>query len=231
MIHFNDVTKIYNKGQVETTALQNITLDITQGTFLVVLGPSGSGKSTMLNLMGALDEPTKGTISVSEQNISSFNDKQLTQFRRDYLGFVFQEYNLLQTLNVKENVEVTARLSNNPMEIETVLEKVGLKHHMEKYPYELSGGEQQRVSIARALVKQPSILFCDEPTGALDEQTAKEVLGVLKALNETENMTIVLITHNQSLATIANRVIRLNSGCIVEDTINETPSGVEAIKF
>ncbi len=230
MIEFKSVTKTYQEGKVATTALKSVDLTIEANTFLMVLGPSGSGKSTMLNLMGALDKPTEGQISVDGEPISQFDEKQLTHFRRRRLGFVFQEYNLLQSLSAAENVEVTARISENPLAVDEVLEKVGLLSHKDKFPYELSGGEQQRLSIARALVKQPKILFCDEPTGSLDEKTAKDVLGVLKKLNEEDGVTIVLITHNQSLAKIANRIIRLNSGEIADDTSN-TPEPVEAIHF
>ncbi len=230
MIVLKTVSKVYALGDIETHALKNVDLTIKEGEFLMVLGPSGSGKSTMLNLMGALDIPSKGSVMVDSEAITAYSEKQRTVFRREKLGFVFQDYNLLQSLTAKENVILTARLSKNPMDIEDVFEKVGLKKHMDKYPHELSGGEQQRLSIARALVKNPKVLFCDEPTGSLDENTAKDVLNVLLTLNKSYKMTIVLITHNQSLSTIASRIIRLNSGEIVDDQEN-TPSKVEEIHF
>ncbi len=231
MIELKSVSKIYGSGKVQTKALKSIDLSVEKGAFLMVLGPSGSGKSTLLNLMGSLDLPTSGDIFVDHEKISDYNEKKRTLFRRAKLGFVFQDYNLLQSLNAKENVMVTARLSENPMDINQVFKSVGLENHMNKYPYELSGGEQQRLSIARALVKNPTILFCDEPTGSLDETTAKDVLKVLLTLNQQLAMTIVLITHNQSLSTIASRVIRLNSGEIVEDDTVSPRGAVEEIHF
>ena len=230
MITLNNISKVYGGGDVKTHALKKVDLKILEGEFLMVLGPSGSGKSTMLNLMGALDTPTEGSVHVDSEEISAYSEKKRTVFRREKLGFVFQDYNLLQSLTAKENVMLTARLSKNAMDINDVFDKVGLKNHMNKYPHELSGGEQQRLSIARALVKTPKVLFCDEPTGSLDETTAKDVLKVLSRLNKTYKMTIILITHNQSLSNIANRIIRLNSGEIVDDQAN-TPSKVEDIHF
>ncbi len=220
-IKLEKVTKIYTTGEVETVALKNVDLEINNGEVIVLLGPSGSGKSTMLNVCSGLDNPSLGKITIDEDVISDMNSKQLTKFRRDNLGFIFQQYNLLQTLNVRENVEVGREVSPDPFTVEEIIEKVGLTENIKKYPYQLSGGEQQRVSIARAVVKKPKIMFCDEPTGALDEENAKEILGVLQNLNETYNTTLVLITHNPSIGVMADRIVKLNSGEVVEVITNK----------
>ena len=220
-IKLEKVNKIYSTGEVETTALKNVDLEINEGEIVVLLGPSGSGKSTMLNVCSGLDNPTDGRIVIDGEVISDMNSKQLTKFRRDNLGFIFQQYNLLQTLSVRENVEVGREVSLDPFEVEEIIEEVGLTANIDKYPYQLSGGEQQRVSIARAVVKKPKIMFCDEPTGALDEENAKEILGVIQKLNETFNTTVVLITHNPSISVMADRIVKLNSGEVVEVIVNE----------
>ena len=221
-ITLSEVTKIYRSGEVETYALRSVDLKLENGTFNVVLGPSGSGKSTLLNMMSGLDTLTSGSLWIDDAEISAMNPKELTRFRRHNLGFVFQQYNLLQTLTVRENVQIGAQIAQDPLKPEAILERVGLKDHLHKYPFQLSGGEQQRVSIARALVKQPKILFCDEPTGALDETTAKEVLAILQALNETMQTTILLITHNPSIAELGDHIIKMNSGEIVEIITQKT---------
>lgn len=221
-IILSEVTKIYRSGEVETYALRAVDLKLENGTFNVVLGPSGSGKSTLLNMMSGLDTLTSGSLWIDDAEISAMNPKELTRFRRHNLGFVFQQYNLLQTLTVRENVQIGAQIAQDPLKPEAILEQVGLKGHLNKYPFQLSGGEQQRVSIARALVKQPKILFCDEPTGALDETTAKEVLGILQALNETMQTTVLLITHNPSIAELGDHIIKMNSGEIVEVITQKT---------
>ena len=215
-IKLENVTKTYFTGEVETHAIKNVDLEIKAGEFVVILGPSGSGKSTMLNIISGLDNPTSGKISIDDEIISDMNSKQLTKFRRDNLGFIFQQYNLLQTLSVKENVEVGREVSLLPFTVDEVLERVDLLSQADKYPFQLSGGEQQRVSIARAVVKNPKIMFCDEPTGALDEEMAKEILGILQQLNETYKTSVVLITHNPSIGAMADRIIKLNSGELVE---------------
>jgi len=220
-IKLENVTKTYFTGEVETHAVKNVDLEIMDGEFIVLLGPSGSGKSTMLNIISGLDNPTSGIISIDDEVISSMNSKQLTKFRRDNLGFIFQQYNLLQTLSVRENVEVGREVSKLPFTVEEILEQVGLSPQINKYPFQLSGGEQQRVSIARAVVKNPKIMFCDEPTGALDEEMAKEILGILQKLNETYKTSVVLITHNPSIGAMADRIIKLNSGEIVEIIVNK----------
>lgn len=230
-IEIKAVSKHYQIGSVTTKALDDVTVSFPQGTFVVVLGPSGSGKSTLLNVMGGLDHVDKGTIHVDGAAIHALRDKALTLYRREKAGFIFQQYNLLQTLNVYENVEVGARLVKHPESIDAMLEKVGLTEHKQKFPHQLSGGEQQRVAIARALVKKPSVLFCDEPTGALDEAKGKEILQLLVDLNEALNTTIVLVTHNASIAALADRVIKLNSGRIVEDHTNTERAAIDAIHF
>ncbi len=220
-IKLENVTKTYFTGEIETHAVKNVDLEIMNGEFIVLLGPSGSGKSTMLNIISGLDNPTSGKISIDDEIISDMNSKQLTKFRRDNLGFIFQQYNLLQTLSVKENVEVGREVSKLPFTVEEVLEQVGLSSQENKYPFQLSGGEQQRVSIARAVVKNPKIMFCDEPTGALDEEMAKEILGILQKLNEIYKTSVVLITHNPSIGAMADRIIKLNSGEVVEIIVNK----------
>jgi putative ABC transport system ATP-binding protein len=228
-IELKQVNKEYLSGEVKTMALKDVTLSIPSGEFVVLLGPSGSGKSTLLNVCSGLDTPTSGTITIDQDEISAMNPKELTRFRRDNLGFIFQQYNLLQTLSVRENVEVGRHVATEPFEVEEVIEQVGLTKNIDKYPYQLSGGEQQRVSIARALVKNPKILFCDEPTGALDEDNAKEILGVIQRLNDTYGTTVVLITHNPSIGIIADRIIKLNSGEVVDVQVNETKQPASAI--
>ena len=220
-IKLEGVSKIYKTGEVETYALRNISLEINKGEFIVILGPSGSGKSTLLNVISGLDTPTEGKIFFNEEEISSYNEEKLTLFRRKYLGFIFQQYNLLQNLTVRENIDMGANLSKNSIDIDKIINKLGLKEQINKYPSQLSGGQQQRVSIARSIVKNPEILFCDEPTGALDEETAREVLNLLQEMNREFNTTTVVITHNQGIAAMADRVIKMNSGKIKEIIINK----------
>lgn len=219
-IKLEKVTKIYSTGEVDTVALKEVDLEINDGEVVVLLGPSGSGKSTLLNVCSGLDHSSSGRITIDDEVISDMNNKELTKFRRNHLGFIFQQYNLLQTLNVKENIELGFAVSSDPFPVDEIVEQVGLTHNMTKFPFQLSGGEQQRVSIARAIVKKPKILFCDEPTGALDEDNAKDVLGVIQKLNETYQTTVILITHNPSIAGMADRVIKMNSGEVVEILVN-----------
>lgn len=215
-IKLKNVSKVYKVGEIETYALNDISLEINEGEFIVILGPSGSGKSTMLNVISGLDTPTSGEIYFNKDLISNYKNEELTLFRRKHLGFIFQQYNLLQNLTVKENVDMGANISSNPINIDEVIEKVGLTEHKNKYPSQLSGGQQQRVSIARSIAKNPEILFCDEPTGALDENTARDVLDLLQKMNEEFNTTTVIITHNPGIALMADRVIKMNSGKIKE---------------
>ncbi len=220
-IALSSVWKVFTETKVKVEALKGVDLRIESGEFVVVLGPSGSGKSTLLNVTGGLDGVTEGEIRIADDVITAMSEKELMRFRRNRLGFVFQQYHLLSTLNVGENVETGAYGVKDSYPYSEVLRMVGLDGYEKKYPFELSGGEQQRVSIARALVKKPKILFCDEPTGALDEKTGKAILSLLKKLHEELSMTVVLVTHNASIAQIADRIIRMNSGYIVEDQRNE----------
>ncbi|MCF7925470.1 MAG: ABC transporter ATP-binding protein [Candidatus Izimaplasma sp.] len=219
-IRLENVSKVYVSGEVETHALKDVSLSFDNGEIVAILGPSGSGKSTLLNVCSGLDLPSSGTIEIDSDTISDMSTKELTKFRRDHLGFIFQQYNLLQTLNVQENVEVGRAVSRDPFATKEVIDQVGLTPNIDKYPYQLSGGEQQRVSIARAVVKKPKVLFCDEPTGALDEATAKAILTVLENLNKTYNTTICLITHNPNIAHIADRIVKLNSGEVTDIITN-----------
>ncbi|MFP4078742.1 MAG: ABC transporter ATP-binding protein [Candidatus Izemoplasmataceae bacterium] len=231
MLILSEVWRTYQTGEIKTHALRGVDLEVKEGEFLVILGPSGSGKSTMLNIMGGLDHPTQGTVSVGSRVLSDMKDTELTRFRREVSGFVFQEFNLLPTLNAYENVEIGARLTDSPYSVDDALRMVGLEGFEARFPHELSGGEQQRVSIARAIVKGPKLLFADEITGSLDETTAKGVLKTVKTLCKTLGTTVVMITHNTSIAAIADRVVRLNSGRIESVHENESPVEVDAVHF
>lgn len=220
-IILKNVNKIYKTGNIETYALKNVSLEINDGEFIVILGPSGSGKSTLLNVTSGLDNPSSGEIRFKNEIISKHNSKQLTKFRRDNLAFIFQQYNLLQNLTVRENVEIGASIGKNPFNIDEIIEKVGLEDKKHSYPSQLSGGQQQRVSIARSVAKNPDIMFCDEPTGALDEETGKQILDILQKMNEEFKTTTVVITHNPNIALMADRVIKMNSGKIEEIIENQ----------
>ncbi len=230
-IMLEKVEKTYKVGEVVTKALQGVDLEIESGKFVVILGPSGSGKSTLLNVMSGLDTIGNGVISIGDEKISNMTENQLTNFRRRKLGFIFQQYNLLPNLNLEENIEVGAYLSSNPLNVKEMVKMVGLDEHSGKYPHQLSGGQQQRVSIGRALVKNPEILFCDEPTGALDENTAKQVLELLQDLNDKMKTTIVFITHNPNIAEMADIIIKMNSGKIVENINNVNKKRADEIEW
>lgn len=216
LYELKNVTKTYKVNDSINHAIDNISLDIEKGEVIVILGPSGSGKSTMLNLLSGIDTPTKGKIYFESDRIDNKKLEELSLYRRNNLGFIFQSYNLVSNLTVKENIELGANLSKNPLNIDEMIKKVGLEGHKNKYPYQLSGGQMQRVAIARALSKNPSVLFCDEPTGALDEEMGKNILKVLQEINKTYNTTIIIVTHNPSIADMANTVIKMNSGHIEE---------------
>ena len=210
------VYKTYEFNDTLNHALNNIDLTINEGEIVVILGPSGSGKSTMLNLLSGIDKPTKGKIYFNNARIDKMSELELTDYRRDYLGFIFQSYNLVSSLTVKENIELGRELSTNPLNMDEVIKAVEIKEQKNKYPYQLSGGQMQRVAIARSLVKNPKVLYCDEPTGALDEKTGKKVLSLLQDINKKYNTTMIIVTHNPSIALMANTVIKMNSGKIVE---------------
>lgn len=215
------VSKIYHNYEEEHAALADINLTLETGEMIVILGPSGSGKSTLLNLLSGIDSPSKGKILFENTNLEGLIDQQLTEYRKENLGFIFQSYNLISNLTVTENIELGANLAKEPLEMNHILDIVGLKDHKDKYPYQLSGGQMQRVSIARALIKNPKVLFCDEPTGALDEKTGKRVLESLQEINQKYQTTMIIVTHNPSIADMAHTVIRMNSGKIVEVKKNE----------
>lgn len=225
------VTKIYKMGEVGVRALIGTELNIKSGELVVVLGPSGSGKSTLLNILGGMDTATSGRVFFQDNDISKYNDNQLTLFRRKNIGFVFQFYNLMPNLTARENIELATEISDNPMNIEEVLEKVGLEDRADHFPSQMSGGEQQRVAIARAVAKNPDVLLCDEPTGALDYNTGKLVLKLLRDINKETGKTVIIITHNQPIADMASRLIKMRSGEVVENYYNDSPIDPELIEW
>jgi len=231
MISLRNVSKEYEVGGIKTAALKNINLEVKKGEFVVVLGASGSGKSTLLNVAGGLDTVCEGEITVDDFTITDLSTRGLTEFRREYLGFIFQHYHLLPNMTVYENVEVGGRLNKQSKTTADVLKDVRLEDQARKFPYQLSGGQQQRVAIARALAKNPQILFCDEPTGALDEETGKAVLEVLQKINEQLNTTIFLITHNLGIADIADKVVKMKSGEIVEVKANPNKKRAKEVSW
>lgn len=230
-IEFTDVCKTYITGEVETHAVKDVTFYVEKGEFCVVVGPSGAGKTTILNMLGGMDSCTSGSIVVDEALVSSYNTKQLTTYRRLDVGFVFQFYNLVQNLTAKENVELAAEICKDPMDAQQVLELVGLGHRLNNFPAQLSGGEQQRVAIARALAKNPKLMLCDEPTGALDDETGKQILSLLQETSRKTGMTVVLITHNSAITQMAQRVIKVKNGNISSMRINEQPKSVDEIEW
>ncbi len=231
LIKMKNVSKIYKNGDFETKALNKVDLSINHGEFIVVLGPSGSGKSTFLNVLSGLDIPTEGEIFIEDKEISKLNQKELTRFRRENLGFIFQQYNLLSTLTARENIELGYQIAKDPFDIDEMLKSVEIHDQKDKFPNQMSGGQQQRVSIARALVKKPKILFCDEPTGALDEKTGKGILDLLNQLNKKYQTTIVLITHNPAISLMADRVIKMNSGAVVDIQVNQEKAEAKDISW
>ena len=229
MITMTNVTKTYKTGDVETYALKDVNLTIEEGEFVVILGPSGSGKSTLLNVISGLDTVTSGEITFKGETLTNLDEEEMTAFRRKHLGFIFQQYNLLQNLNVYENIQIGSDIGTAPLDIAELLEKVGLEKARNKYPSQLSGGEQQRVSIVRSLAKNPDIIFCDEPTGSLDEENSKKILQLLQNLNEDYNKTVIVITHNLGIAEMADKVIKMNSGQITEVTLNNVKKNAQDI--
>jgi putative ABC transport system ATP-binding protein len=223
--------KAYEMGDVTVTAVRDATLDVLDGEFLVVLGPSGSGKSTLLNIIGGIDRPTSGRVIYRDVEMSQYSEAQLTAYRRQHIGFVFQFYNLIPNLTALENVEMATEISPKPLDAAKALELVGLSDRKDHFPSQLSGGEQQRVAIARAVAKQPDILLCDEPTGALDIATGKVVLGALNHVNVELGTTVVIITHNASIAQMADRVVRLKDGEVHSITVNPTRADLDQLEW
>ena len=230
-IEFKNVSKTYKMGEVEIKALDDINFTIEKGEFVVILGASGAGKTTILNLLGGMDTISGGTVEVDGKDISKADDKQLCEYRRHDIGFVFQFYNLVQNLTAFENVELARQICKNPLSGEDVLRMVGLENRQANFPSQLSGGEQQRVAIARAVAKNPKLLLCDEPTGALDYVTGKQVLKVLQDMSVEHNMTVVMITHNAALADMGQKIIKVRSGKIEGVIINSNPKKVEDIEY
>jgi putative ABC transport system ATP-binding protein len=230
-IEFKDVSKIYTMGQTEIRALDHISFGIEKGELCVIVGPSGAGKTTLLNILGGMDTATSGTVLLDGRDISRLNNRQLTTYRRDDVGFVFQFYNLVQNLTARENVELASEICKDSLDPVKTLEGVGLGERMNNFPAQLSGGEQQRVAIARALAKNPKLILCDEPTGALDYNTGKAVLKLLQDTCRTQGKTVLIITHNGALTQIADRVIRVKNGTVVDMTVNDAPMSVERIEW
>lgn len=225
------VSKSYQMGEIEVKALQDTSFEIQEGEFVVILGPSGSGKSTLLNILGGMDLPTAGQVFLHDEEITAYNERQLTEYRRNKVGFIFQFYNIMANLTAEENVELATEISKDPLPIGEILEAVGLADRKDHFPAQMSGGEQQRVSIARAVAKNPEILLCDEPTGALDFNTGITILSLLRKVNRDMGKTVIVITHNSDIAYMADRVIKMRSGRIIDDHTNESPMAVEDIKW
>ena len=230
-VSFQDVSKIYRSGEVEIKAVDNISFEIQKGEFVVIVGPSGAGKTTVLNMLGGMDACTGGTIFVDGSEVSRYNARQLTEYRRRDIGFVFQFYNLVQNLTALENVELAAQICDHPRDAAQTLRDVGLGKRLDNFPAQLSGGEQQRVAIARALAKNPQLLLCDEPTGALDYKTGKAILKLLQDTARNSGMTVIIITHNSALTAMADRVIELKSGTVLSERVNERAVPVEEIEW
>lgn len=231
LIRLENVKKIYQTGEVITKAVDGIDFTVDQGEFALIIGASGAGKTTVLNILGGMDTATSGAVYIDGEDISKWNKKQLTGYRRDDIGFVFQFYNLVPNLTALENVELALQISKNPLDAEQILSDVGLSERLSNFPAQLSGGEQQRVSIARALAKNPKLLLCDEPTGALDYKTGKSILKLLQDTCRERNKTVIVITHNLAIAPIADRVIEIKSGKVHDMRINQEPKSVETIEW
>jgi len=231
MYEISNLNKVYITGEVENQVLHHINLSIEEGSFVTILGPSGSGKTTLLNILSGLDRDYTGTIKFEEHVISSFTEKQFIDYRKDYISLVFQHYHLLPTLNVRENVEVASQLVKKPFPIDEILQKVGMLEHQEKYPNQLSGGQKQRTAIARAIIKSPKVIFCDEPTGALDSNNAKSVMELLVDLNKKHGVTIVMVTHHEAYVQLATHIIRMSDGSIIEEQKVKAARSIELIEW
>lgn len=230
-VKLKDITKVYHMGEVEIRAADNINFSIKKGEFVVIVGPSGAGKTTVLNILGGMDTATGGTLTVDGKDITAYDSRQLTGYRRDDIGFVFQFYNLIPNLTALENVELALQICKDPLDAKKVLEDVGLGDRLDNFPAQLSGGEQQRVSIARALAKNPKLFLCDEPTGALDYNTGKAILKLLQNMCRERGMTVIVITHNQALAPMADRLIHIKNGQVSHMETNENPMSIDEIEW
>lgn len=230
-VKLKNITKVYHMGEVEIRAADNINFSIKKGEFVVIVGPSGAGKTTVLNILGGMDTATGGTLTVDGKDITAYDSRQLTGYRRDDIGFVFQFYNLIPNLTALENVELALQICKDPLDAKKVLEDVGLGDRLDNFPAQLSGGEQQRVSIARALAKNPKLLLCDEPTGALDYNTGKAILKLLQNMCRERGMTVIVITHNQALAPMADRLIHIKNGQVSHMETNENPMSIDEIEW
>lgn len=220
-LEINQIKKNYGEGESRVEVLKGIDMEIKKGEFCVLLGPSGSGKSTLLNIIGGIEQADSGSIVIDGQRMEDMNEKTLTLYRRNHLGYIFQMYNLIPNLNIRENIEVGGYLSRHPLDTDDILKTLGLYEHRNKLPNQLSGGQQQRTAIGRAIVKNPGILLCDEPTGALDYHTSKEILGLLEKVNKKYGNTIIMVTHNDAIKNMADRVLKLRDGQIQKDYVNE----------
>ena len=230
-VKLENITKIYHMGEVEIRAVDGIDFSIQKGEFVVIVGPSGAGKTTVLNILGGMDTASGGRITVDGQDITKYSERQLTGYRRDDIGFVFQFYNLIPNLTALENVEMALQICRNPLDARAVLKEVGLEERMDNFPAQLSGGEQQRVSIARALAKNPKLLLCDEPTGALDYNTGKAILKLLQEMCREKGMTVIVITPNSALAPMADRLIKIKNGKVSSMKVNENPISIDEIEW
>lgn len=230
-VKLENVSKVYGSKEVKIVAVDEISFQIAKGEFVVIVGPSGAGKTTVLNILGGMDKASGGRVWVDGKNIARYSSRQLTAYRREDIGFVFQFYNLVPNLTALENVELALQICKNPLNAREVLEEVGLKDRLSNFPAQLSGGEQQRVSIARALAKNPKLLLCDEPTGALDYQTGKAILKLLQDMCRERGMTVIVITHNSALTPMADRVIKIKNGKVSDMALNEHPTPVEEIEW
>jgi putative ABC transport system ATP-binding protein len=230
-IDFRNVCKEYKMGEIKIKALENTNFGIEKGELVVIVGPSGAGKTTTLNILGGMDTATSGTVTVDNKEITKLKNKEIIKYRREDIGFVFQFYNLVQNLTAKENVELATQICKNSLDPVEVLEKVGLKNRMNNFPSQLSGGEQQRVAIARAIAKNPKLLLCDEPTGALDYKTGKQILKLLQDTARRENMTVLIITHNTAIAPMADKVIHFKNGTAEKIEMNDNPQPIEKIEW
>lgn len=230
-IEFSNVTKEYDSGEVKVLALNNTNFKIEKGELVVILGPSGAGKTTALNILGGMDSATSGKVIVANKDITKYSKNKLIKYRRNDIGFVFQFYNLIQNLTTLENVELATEICKEPLEPKEILEKVGLGNRLNNFPAQLSGGEQQRVAIARAIAKNPKILLCDEPTGALDYSTGKQILKLLQDTAHKDKMTVIIITHNAAIAPMADKVIKFKNGTVEGVVINDNPTPIERIEW